>query len=65
MYVLLLYMCMYKYGAYIGIVVQDPYSGEVKKKQKDSVAECKQRIKPFLVCIMYMHEVVLPPWTQI
>ncbi|XP_065919431.1 tubulin polyglutamylase TTLL5-like isoform X2 [Dysidea avara] len=32
----------------VGIVVQDPYSGEVKRRQKDSVAECKQRVKPFL-----------------
>ena len=33
----------------IGIVVQDTYSGEVKRKQKDSVAECKNRMKPILV----------------
>ena len=41
----------YKCGADLGIVVQDPYSGEVKRRQKDSVAECKQRVKPFLVCL--------------
>ena len=33
----------------VGIVVQDNYSGEVKRKQKDSVAECKNRVKPILV----------------
>jgi len=32
-----------------GVVVQDTYSGEVKKKHKDSVAECKNRVKPILV----------------
>ena len=36
-----------------GVVVQDTYSGEVKRKQKDTVAECKNRVKPILV--QYVH----------
>ena len=46
------YMCLMCISAFVyavGIVVQDNYSGEVKRKQKDSVAECKNRVKPILV----------------